>query len=96
MAENKYLTYKGLPLVRKGKQIYYGNMSDETVATLQIMSTRKVNGLEVADRVKVWLMLTKTEGVDASEVMKKTCERTGLYDALDIAYIWLERDKQGA
>lgn len=96
MAENKYLTYKGLPLVRKGKQIYFGNMSDETVATLQIMSTRKVNGLEVADRVKVWLMLTKTEGVDASEVMKKTCERTGLYDALDIAYIWLERDKQGA
>lgn len=96
MAENNYLTYKGLPLVRKGKQIYYGNMSDETVATLQIMSTRKVNGLEVADRVKVWLMLTKTEGVDASEVMKKTCERTGLYDALDIAYIWLERDKQGA
>ena len=96
MAEQKFFMYKGLPLVRKGKQIYYGNMSDETVATLQIMSTRNVNGLEVADRVKVWLMLTQTEGVDASEVMKKTCERKGLYEALDVAYIWLERDKQGA
>lgn len=96
MAEQKFFTYKGLPLVRKGKQLYYGNMSDETVATLQIMSTRNVNGLEVADRVKVWLMLTQAEGVDASEVMKKTCERRGLYEALDVAYIWLERDKQGA
>lgn len=82
--------------MRNGKQIYYGNWSDETVATLQVMSTRNVNGLEVADRVKVWLMLTNTEGVDASEVVKKTCERKGLYEALDIAYIWLERDKQGA
>lgn len=96
MAEQKFFTYKGLPLVRNGKQIYYGNWSDETVATLQVMSTRNVNGLEVADRVKVWLMLTNTEGVDASEVVKKTCERKGLYEALDIAYIWLERDKQGA
>lgn len=96
MAEQKFFTYKGLPLVRKGKDIFYGNMSDETVTTLQIMSTRNVNGLEVADRVKVRLMLTKTEGVDGSEIMKKSCERTGLYEALDIAYIWLERDKQGA
>lgn len=96
MAEQKFFTYKGLPLVRKGKQLYYGNMSDETVVTLQIMSTRNVNGLEVANRVKVWLMLTKTDGVDASEVMKKTCERAGLYEALDIAYIWLARGKQAS
>ena len=92
MEEQKFFTYKGLPLVRNGKQIFYGNMSDETVAMLQIMSTRNVNGLEVADRVKVWLTLTQVDGVDASEIMKKTCERKGLY----IAYIWLEREKQGA
>ena len=96
MAEQKFFTYKGLPLVRKGKQIFYGNWSDETVAALQIMSTRTVNGLEVADKIKVRLMLTQTEGVDASEIVKKNCERKGLYEALDIAYIWLERDKQGA
>ena len=53
MEEQKFFTYKGLPLVRNGKQIFYGNMSDETVAMLQIMSTRNVNGLEVADRVMV-------------------------------------------
>ena len=70
MAEKEFMTYRGLPLVRKGNQIYYGNMSDETVATLQILSTRKVKDLEVADKIRVFLMLTQTEGVDASEVMK--------------------------
>ncbi|MCM1300008.1 MAG: hypothetical protein NC203_01280 [Firmicutes bacterium] len=94
MAEQKFFTYKGLPLVRKGNEIYYGNMSDETVAYLKIMSTEKVNGLEVADRIKVVLMLTQTEGIDAGDIMKKTCERSGLYEALDVAYIWLERDKK--
>lgn len=91
MAEQKYLTYKGLPLVRSGKQIFYGNMSDETVAALQILTTREVNGLQVADKVRVLLMLTNTEGVDASETVKKSCERNGLYDALDVAHIWLSR-----
>lgn len=91
MAEQKFFTYKGLPLVRKGNQIYYGNMADETVAALQIMTTRKVGDLEVADRVKVFLMLTDTEGVDASQIFKKSSERKGLYDALDLAYVWLSR-----
>ena len=91
MAEQKFFTYKGFPLVRKGNQIYYGNMGDEMVAALQIVSTRKVGDLEVADRVKVFLMLTETEGVDPSEIFKKSSERKGLYDALDLAYVWLSR-----
>ena len=91
MAEQKFFTYKGLPLVRKGNQIYYGNMSDETVAMLQIMSNRKVGDLEVADRIKVFLMLTDTEGVDPSQIFKKNSEQNGLYAALDLAYVWLSR-----
>ena len=91
MVETKFFTYKGLPLVRKGNEIYYGNMSDETVSFLQIVSTRKVGDLEVADKVKVFLILTNTEGVDASEIFKKSSVRNGLYDALDLAYVWLSR-----
>lgn len=91
MAEQKFFTYKGLPLVRKGNEIYYGSMADDTVALLQIMSTRKVKDLEVADRIKVFLMLTDTEGIDVSEIFKKSSERKGLYDALDLAYVWLSR-----
>ncbi len=96
MAENEFMTYRGLPLVRKGNQIYYGNMSDETVAALQIMSTRKVKDLEVADKIKVWLMLTQQEGVDPGKIIKKSCDRSGLFEALDVAYIWLKRENQNA
>ena len=37
MAQSEFFTYKGLPLVRKGKEIYYGNMSDEYVVMIQIL-----------------------------------------------------------
>ena len=36
MAQSEFFTYKGLPLVRKGKEIYYGNMSDEYVVMIQL------------------------------------------------------------
>lgn len=90
MAEETFFNYKGYPLVRKGKQIYYGNMSDESVAMLTIMSSHKVNDIEVADKVKVQLMLTAPD-VDASKMILKSSDRTGLYDALDVANIWLTR-----
>ena len=43
MAE-QFLTYKGRPLVRGGNTIYYGNMSDDYVCVLQILSTKEENG----------------------------------------------------
>ena len=42
MAE-EFFMYKGFPLVRKNKEIYYGNMSDELVTTIRIVSTHKEN-----------------------------------------------------
>ena len=38
MAEG-FITYKGFPLVRKGNEIYYGNMSDEYVTYMNVVST---------------------------------------------------------
>ena len=49
MAKKKFLMYKGRPLVRNGKTVYYGYMSDPYVLIMQITSTREVNGVEVAD-----------------------------------------------
>ncbi len=89
MAE-EFFSYKGYPLVRNGRHIYYGNMSDESVVMMTILSSHKVNDLEVADKIKVQLMLTAPD-VDASKMILKSSERTGLYDALDIANIWLSR-----
>ena len=90
MAEQAFLTYKGKPLVRKDDIIYYGNMSDRYVIMLQIVSTKKVNDLDVADKVLVQLMYTDPDLRTRDRVVKKS-EKIGLYNAMDISSIWLER-----
>ena len=90
MAE-EYITYKGFPLVRNGNQIYYGNMSDETVTCLNVMSTHKESDLEIADKIMVVHMRTAKD-IDPKEMVIKTSNRTSLYDALDVANIWLTRE----
>ena len=87
---SEFLTYKGKPLVRKGNEIYYGDMSEKYVIKLEILSTKKDGELEAADKVKVLLMLSDTELSLKSRIVK-TSEKNGLYNALDIASIWLER-----
>lgn len=89
MAEN-FLMYKGFPLVRKNKDIYYGNMSDEFVANIRVISTHKEKELDVADKVKVTLMRTAKD-IDAKDMIVKTSDRNSLYEALDVANIWLTR-----
>ncbi|MDD4700439.1 MAG: hypothetical protein PHV07_09360 [Oscillospiraceae bacterium] len=90
MAEQAFLTYRGKPLVRKDNVIYYGNMSDKYVIMLQIVSTQKVNDLDVAEKVLVQLMYTDPELRTRDRVVKKS-EKIGLYNAMDIGSIWLER-----
>ena len=89
MAEG-FITYKGFPLVRNGNTIYYGNMSDEFVANLNIQSTHDENGMAVADKIMVILMRTATD-IDPQDMVVKTSNRESLYDALDVANIWLSR-----
>ena len=85
-----FLTYKGRPLVRNGTTIYYGNMSDEYVAMLQILSTSKKDDLEIANKVSVQILSTNADLRPKERIAKKT-EKAGLYQALDIASIWLDR-----
>ena len=88
--KNKFLTYKGKPLVRNGNTIYYGNMSDKYVIMMQIMSTKTVNDLELVDKVIIQLMYTDPDIKTRDRVVKKS-EKHGLYNAMDIGSIWLER-----
>ena len=89
MAES-FLMYKGFPLVRKNKEIYYGNMSDEFVANIRIVSTHKENDLDIADKLKVTLMRTAKD-IDAKDMIVKTSDRNSLFEALDVANVWLTR-----
>lgn len=92
MAEKQetLLTYKGKPLVRSGKVLYYGDMAEKCVVMLQILSTKTKGDLEVADRVQVQLLLTDPEVRMKDRILKKS-EKIGLYNAMDIGSIWLER-----
>lgn len=83
-----FLTYKGSPLVRKGNTVYFGNMSDTYIVRLTILSKQN----DIADTIKIELMLSDT-GLSDKERIKKTSEKHGFYEALDLASVWLERNK---
>ena len=87
---SEFLTYKGKPLVRNGNIIYYGNMSDPYVIMLQIMGTKKTQDIEVPDRVLIQLLSTDPDCRPKDRIIKKI-EKKGLYNAMDIGSIWLER-----
>ena len=89
-AENIPLSYKGHPLRRKDNLIYYGTMAQKYIIMLQILSTKNVDGLEMADRVSVQLQLTDPDLKSRDRVVKKS-EKDSLYAAMDVASVWLER-----
>ena len=90
MAEEKILTYKGRPLMRKDNLIYYGSMADSHIVMLQILETKKEQDLAVASKVSVQLQLTDANLKSRDRVVKKS-EKDSLYAAMDVASIWLER-----
>ncbi len=94
MAENKILTYKGHPLMRKDNLIYYGSMADSHIVMLQILETKKVNDVDIATRVSVQLQLTDPAAKSRDRIVKKS-EKNGLYVALDVGSVWLERALAG-
>ncbi len=84
------LTYKGRPLVRSGNVLYYGDMSEKCVIVLQVLTTKKVGDMDVADKIQIQLLLTDPEVRMKDRILKKS-EKNGLYNAMDIGSIWLER-----
>ena len=94
MAKTEFLTYKGKPLVRKGEEIYYGNMSDDYVIMLRVISSKKVGDMDVAEKVLVQLMSTDNDIPATKRIVKKS-EKVGLYNAMDIGAVWLERALRG-
>ena len=91
MAEvTSFPTYKGKPLVRCGDVIYYGSMQDKYIIKMDIKTKKKVGTHEVADKVTVQLMHTDPT-ISTRKQIVKSSEKTGLYLAIDIAEVWLNR-----
>ena len=84
------LTFKGRPLVRSGNTIYYGDPGDAYVAMLQILAEEPFQDIHLPSRVSVQIWATDDTLRPKERIVKKT-EKNTLYDALNIASIWLER-----
>lgn len=93
MAE-EILTYKGHPLMRKDNLIYFGSMADTHIVMLQILEHKQIGNEEIASRVSVQLQLTDPAVKSRDRILKKS-EKSGLYSALDVGSVWLERALAG-
>lgn len=91
MAENKFLTYKEKPLVKCGNEIYYGDMAEPYVIRFTVLSTVKAGENEIPGRVKVELLKSDTQLPDKERITKET-EKDSFFDALDVGFVWLERN----
>ncbi|HEZ7989516.1 MAG TPA: hypothetical protein RWO66_00965 [Ruminococcus sp.] len=85
----KFHTYKDYPLVRCGDTIYYGYMADPYVTMINILDKNKETG--AAEKVNVILMSTDPSLNPLQACVKNSKRDCGLYEALDVASIWLEK-----
>ena len=89
--EEKFLEYKGRPLVRNENTIYYGNMSDPYVICLNIINNEDdIEDIKMSGKVVVQLLNTDPE-VSLKDKIVKNSEKNGLFNALDLGAVWLER-----
>ena len=90
MAENRFLTYKDKPIVKCGKEIYYGDMSEPYVVRFNILSTKKEGDDTIPEKVSVELLKSDTQLPEKERVSKITV-KDSFFDALDVGFIWLDR-----
>ena len=92
--KEEFLTYKGYPLVRNGKTIYYGNSYDKFIIMMQIASPKQSGDTEIADKILIQLLNTDPDISPRQRIVKKS-DKKGLYAAMDIATVWLQRANAG-
>ena len=91
MAEEvNYIEYKGRGFVRENDTICYGNMTDKCILYMLIMSYKKFGDTEIPDKVLIQILSTDKTKSFADRIIKQG-EKKGLYEAMDIGVIWLER-----
>jgi hypothetical protein len=88
--KGQFLLYKGRPLVRSGNTLYYGSPDEPYLAVLQIAGSKPYKNLPISEKIVVLLMQTDPE-IPTQEQIIQHCERRGLYNAVDIANVWLDR-----
>lgn len=89
--KEKFLEYKGKPLVRCKNTIYYGDMKDAYVVCLNIINEKdSIEDLKVSGKVAIQLLSTDPDVSPKDKIIKKS-EKEGLFNALDLGAVWLKR-----
>jgi arginyl-tRNA synthetase len=65
-------------------------MTDKYIIMLQITETKELEDLSLATKVHVQLQYTDPDLKSRDRVVKKS-DKTSLYEAMDVAAVWLER-----
>jgi hypothetical protein len=68
-------------------------MSDPYVIWIQILAQKEVDGAQMVSKVRVMLIDTN-EANPLKAVVKNTERECGLYEAVDIADVWLSKALQ--
>lgn len=87
LVEGKYLEYKGLPLVREGNTICYGDMNDKCVLLLEIMSYKKSGDTELPDKILIQVV----DPQDQTKILRQG-SKEGLYEAFSLGLVWYEHE----
>ena len=85
LVEGKYLEYLDKPLVREENTICYGDFNEKCVLILEIMSTKKVDGKELPDKILIQVIDSK----DPNKIIKQG-QKQGLHAAFELGLIWLD------
>ena len=85
-----FLTYKEKPLVRKGKEIYYGDTTEPYIVKFTILKSEKKDNQEVPSEILIQLIKSDTQ-LPEKDRIKKESTKTTMYEALDLGFVWLER-----
>lgn len=88
-----YIMFRGKPLVRENNMLVYGDMSDKYILFMLILTEKVVNkekNTKIPDKIIVQILSTDTSK-PAHERMEKQFEKNGLFEAMDIGLIWLDK-----
>ena len=82
---DEFVEYKGIPVVRQGDDIYFGDMSDKYYVYMMIMSDKKSpkGDFNVPGTIMVQLLDSKTKKPEKQKITN------GLAEAFEFAEAWL-------
>ncbi len=89
---NDCFLYKNKKLVKSNNIFCYGNPDDKYIVLMEVLEkNQKVQDIGISTKVSIALFDRKEFIKNPNVMFLDFCERSGLYDALETAYMWISR-----